>query len=285
MTAVTGRNLRLFFRDKSAVFFALLTSLIIIGLYVLFLGDMWVETFQDFTGVREFMDNWVMAGLTAISSVTAGFSAFGTMIGDRSRGIVKDLYAAPVRRRSLAGGYVLSAFLIGYILSLFTLFLAEAYIVARGGAFMNGQALLRVLAILFLSDLSNTAMVFFITSLISGENAFSAVGTVVGTLIGFLTGIYIPIGSLPEPVRWAVRLFPPSHGACLLRREMMEPSLARSFENVPSAYYRQVRQILGVDFSFGGEILPEWGSVLILAGSGALFFLLAVWRLSRRKRA
>ena len=34
------RNLRLFFRDKMSVFFSLLSVFIIIGLYVLFLGDM-----------------------------------------------------------------------------------------------------------------------------------------------------------------------------------------------------------------------------------------------------
>ena len=38
------RNLLLFFRDKSAVFFSLLSVFIIIGLYALFLGDVVVAS-------------------------------------------------------------------------------------------------------------------------------------------------------------------------------------------------------------------------------------------------
>ena len=33
------RNIRLFFRDKTSVFFSFLSVLIIVGLYALFLGD------------------------------------------------------------------------------------------------------------------------------------------------------------------------------------------------------------------------------------------------------
>ncbi len=42
MNLFIGRNLKLFFRDKSAVFFSLLAVFIIIGLYRFFLGDAWV---------------------------------------------------------------------------------------------------------------------------------------------------------------------------------------------------------------------------------------------------
>ncbi|HCD44303.1 MAG TPA: ABC transporter, partial [Lachnoclostridium sp.] len=39
MRVFIERNLKLFFRDRSAVFFYLLSVFIIIGLYALFLGD------------------------------------------------------------------------------------------------------------------------------------------------------------------------------------------------------------------------------------------------------
>ncbi|MDD4543026.1 MAG: ABC transporter permease, partial [Clostridia bacterium] len=41
MIVFTKRNLMVFFKDKSAVFFSLLATLIIVALYLLFLGDTW----------------------------------------------------------------------------------------------------------------------------------------------------------------------------------------------------------------------------------------------------
>ena len=41
---LTGRNLKLYLRDKGAVFFSLLSMLIVIGLMVFFLGDMSVNS-------------------------------------------------------------------------------------------------------------------------------------------------------------------------------------------------------------------------------------------------
>jgi multidrug/hemolysin transport system permease protein len=46
MRAFTVRNLKVFFRDKSSVFFSLLSAIIIIGLYVLFLGDVGRAAFR-----------------------------------------------------------------------------------------------------------------------------------------------------------------------------------------------------------------------------------------------
>lgn len=52
MGAFISRILKLYFRDKTAVFFSLLSSFIIIGLYILFLGDTYTSEFNHITGVR-----------------------------------------------------------------------------------------------------------------------------------------------------------------------------------------------------------------------------------------
>ena len=44
MWAMTKRNLKVFFRDRSSVFFSLLAVFIIIALYAVFLGDTSVLT-------------------------------------------------------------------------------------------------------------------------------------------------------------------------------------------------------------------------------------------------
>jgi len=278
------RNLKIFFRDKSTVFFSLLASFIIIGLYVLFLGDMWTSNFDQYVNAREMMDNWIMAGLLAVTSVTTTMGAFGIMVNDRVKKINKDIYSSPVSRKKIAGGYIISAFLIGLILSLVTLVLAQLYIVSGGGSLMSFSTFLKVVLLIILADLTNTSMMFFITSFFASENAFSTVSTIIGTLIGFVTGIYLPIGILPEAVQWVIKLFPPSHAAVLMRQVMMAEAMDVSFAGAPVEYVSEFKEILGVSMKFGNT---EPGAILhvaVLIAAAALFFVLAVINISRKKR-
>lgn len=283
MLNITLRNLRLFFRDKSAVFFSLLASLIIIGLYVLFLGDVWSGSMTDIVNSRELMDNWIMAGLLAITSITTTMGAFGTMVTDKSKKISKDFYVAPIKRSSIAGGYILSAFIIGLVMSLFTLILAEIYIIAEGGKLLSPQALLKVIGLLILADFTNTSIVFFITSFFTSDAAFNTGSTIIGTLIGFLTGIYLPIGMLPAAVQWVVKVFPPSHAAALLKQTMM-PELISAAGVIPTEYTAGIKETLGFVLKFGDTQVSALASIAILIGTGLLFFFLAVLNVSRKKR-
>ncbi|HKL94140.1 MAG TPA: ABC transporter permease, partial [Clostridia bacterium] len=77
------RNFKLFFKDKASVFFSLMSVLIIIGLYALFLGDVWTSGLA-FDGARDIMDNWIVAGLLAVTSITTTMGAYGTMVEDKA---------------------------------------------------------------------------------------------------------------------------------------------------------------------------------------------------------
>ena len=278
------RNLLVFFKDKSSVFFSLLSVFIIIGLYALFLGDVWTSSFSDLTGVRYLMDSWIVAGLLAVTSVTTTMGAFGIMVEDKSNKIIKDIRSSPIPRASIAGGYVLGAFVIGMIMCLVTLVLAEVYILSNGGALLGWAALLKVFGLLLLSTFSNTAMVLFFVSFFKSNNAFATASTIIGTIIGFLTGIYLPIGELPDAVQWVIRVFPPSHSAVLLRQVMMADPLAATFAGIPAEYLEGFKETMGVVFKFGDTTVTPLMSMGILALSGLLFLGLSILNLSRKKK-
>lgn len=283
MIAFAVRNLRIFFRDRAAVFFSLLAVFIIIGLYALFLSDVWTAELEGFTGVRYMMDSWIMAGLLAVTSVTTTMGAFGVMVEDRSKKIYKDFSVTPVRRGSLAGGYVISAVTIGIIMSVITLILAELYIVSGGGELLDAGAMLKTLGMIVFSTIANTSMVLLIVSFFKSANAYATACTVIGTLIGFLTGIYMPIGNLPEGVQWVVKCFPPSHSALLFRRIMMESPVSQSFSGAPAEVTDGFMHQMGVVFDFGGTDASPWVSVAVLAVSAAVFYALSVYVMSRKK--
>ena len=283
MIAFAVRNLRIFFRDRAAVFFSLLAVFIIIGLYALFLSDVWTAELEGFTGVRYMMDSWIMAGLLAVTSVTTTMGAFGVMVEDRSKKIYKDFSVTPVRRGSLAGGFVIRAVTIGIIMSVITLILAELYIVSGGGELLDAGAMLKTLGMIVFSTIANTSMVLLIVSFFKSANAYATACTVIGTLIGFLTGIYMPIGNLPEGVQWVVKCFPPSHSALLFRRIMMEAPVSQSFSGAPEEVTDGFMHQMGVVFDFGGTDASPWVSVAALAVSAAVFYALSVYVMSRKK--
>ena len=284
MIAFTKRNLKVFFRDRTSVFFSLLAVFIIIGLYVLFLGDVWSGSLKGLTGARFLMDSWIMAGLLAVTSVTTTMGAFGTMIDDKAKKISKDFYSSPIKRSSLAAGYIISSYIIGVIMTLITVVLAECYIVANGGELMSFLTLCKVIGLILLSTLTNTSLILFIVSFFKSTNAFATASTIIGTLIGFLTGIYLPVGQLPNAVGWVVKVFPVSHSAILMRQIMMEIPLSKTFAGAPADAAETFKQFMGVTVKYGDTTASALVSIGILVLSAVVFFLLAMWNLSRKKK-
>lgn len=284
MIGFTKRNLLVYFKDRSSVFFSMLSVLIIIGLYVLFLGDLWVSSFEQFPGARFVVDSWLMSGIVAVTSVTSTMGAFGTMVEDRVRKISKDIVVSPLNRRSIAGGYILSSYLIGVIMSLVTLVLAEVYVVLRGGALLSLPALIKVLGLILLSCFMNTSMIFFITSFFKSMGAFSTASTIIGTLIGFLTGMYVPIGQFPEAVQWVVKLFPVSHSVVLFKQVMMAEPIAVAFAGAPSQVTQDFMETMGVVFKFGDTQVSTAASLAIIAATALVFSALSVYRMTRKSK-
>jgi len=154
--------------------------------------------------------------------------------------------------------------------------LTELYVVSAGGRLLPAGALLRSLAVLLLAVLCSSAMVFCLVSLFQTSGAFGTASMIVGTMIGFLTGIYIPIGSLPEGVQSVIRLFPPTHAAALLRQIMMEVPMNEVFAGAPPSVARDFSTKLGVELTFFGEPASAGFSLLFLAVTTLGFLGLAM---------
>ena len=279
MIPLAIRNLKLYFRDRTAVFFSLLAVFIIIGLYVLFLGDTITADLTEIKGARFLMDSWIMAGLLAVTSVTTTMGAASVVVDDQSKGVAKDFHCSPLTRTSIVGGYLISTIIVGVIMSMVALVLAEVYILVNGGGLLPVLAMLKVIGLVLLSVIASGSMVFFLISFFKTQNAFAVASTIIGTLIGFLTGIYVPISVLPSPVQAVIRVFSISHAPALFRQVFMEVPLAQSFMGAPPEIVAEFKTSLGVVFQFGDYTLGAFGSIWILILTALVFFALGVWRM------
>ena len=284
MISFVSRNLKVFFRDKTAVFFSLLAVLIVLGLYIFFLGDVWVDSFPNIKGVKNLMNCWIIAGLIGVTSVTANMGAFGTMIEDKSKNKIKDFYVSPIKKSKIVGGYIISSFIVGSMMSVVTLIISQIYLVYSGVDVLNFKELTEVFLIILMTSLSNSAMILFIVSLFSSEKAFSTASTIVGTLIGFITGIYLPISMLPDSVQIIVKLFPTSHGISILRQIFMKKQIDISFADVPTNYINEFKESMGVVYYINDKLVSNTTSIFILIASTIIFFFLAVLILYKKKK-
>lgn len=283
MISFTKRNLKIYFRDKGCVFFSLLSVFIILALYIFFLGNTWSGKLGALPNKQEMMNHWIMAGILAVAGFTTAQGILASMVRDRSDNILKDFYVSPVKRMTLAAGYWLSGFVVSNIMTLIALTAAEIYIVAEGGTMISWRYLVYLILFMLLANFMNTSIVLFLLSLFKSMNAYSAASIIVGTLIGFLTGIYVPIGSFSDSIQWIIKCFPISQSAAVYRQLMMHASMESTFEGVPTDVVTELKEHLGIFFTYGDYTLGMAGSMVIIAVTGVLFFFLS-WVVLGKKR-
>ncbi len=282
MFHLANRNLILFFRDKSAVCLSFLAEVIVVVLYALFIRDNLLKQFSDMKHAKLLMDTWMIAGILGITSVTTTMGAYGIMVEDRAKGIWRDFLITPVKRYQMVGGYMLAAFFIGVIMSAFVLMLSGIYIRRAYHVALFYKNGVKLLGIIMLTTLSNASMVIFVVSFLKSSNALASCCTIIGSLIGFLTGIYLPMGNLPDAVQKVIRSFPLSHGVVLFRKLLMNPLLKDSFGNENPAQ-EVFMNVMGIQFVQGKKIVPFSASIIVLLFSGLFFGVLTVFRMTRMK--
>ncbi|MCL2563156.1 MAG: ABC transporter permease [Oscillospiraceae bacterium] len=274
------RNVLLFFRDKASVFFSLLGTLIILMLYILFLGNMMEEGLRQTLGfdsdlIRPVMASIVMAGMVAVTSVSGCLGALETRVADRGTA-GRDFFTSPISRGKLTRGYMLGSAVVGLVMTLVTLVISMAYIAISGGGLPELGDLGRLALTLVLSVLCANSMMFLITAFVKTDAAFSALSALFGSMLGFIMGVFIPIGTMPAAVQWVIRLFPMSHAAAMFRQIMADGPLEALFAGAPPEYLQNFREVYGIVYTYGDYTGSFWFSAAVLAGFTLVFYFLSV---------
>ncbi|MGP6145839.1 ABC transporter permease [Jeotgalibaca sp. A122] len=284
MIPIIRRNVLVFLRDRTSVFFSLLAILIIFALYILFLGENYQSGLLDgLDGAQYLMDTWLVGGILAAASITTTMGAFSIMVEDKSKQIFKDFSSSPIRTSKLTAGYLFGAFIVGLFMTLLALFVGELFIIFNGGEWLSLLDTVNVIGLIILSVITNTAFVYFPVSFMQSENAFGTMSSVIGTLTGFLAGIYLPIGILPPVIQTVVKLFPVSHSASLLRQTMTRDAVDKVFQEAPMEAREGFEQFMGIRFEWNGTEISPWLSFLYLSVMAIVFYLLSIWSFKRKK--
>lgn len=281
MMSLARRNVLCYFRDRASVVFSLMAVIIVVMLYLLFLRNMLVESYPDMEGMPQLIDAWVLAGILGIVPVTTSAGSLQTMVEDRASGRIRDILVTPMTSAQIAGGYIISTFIVGLVMSTITLAVCVAYLAATGCP-LSASGVIISAVLLVPSSLSGSIVVYAMTSFLRSTGAFSGFFTVVSVLIGFLAGIYMPMGTMPAAMQTIGTLVPASHMAALFRDSLAGDALDGVFAGAPAETMDSFRAEMGFDLSLGGLQFDAGTSMLYVLGITALFFVIAVMGLRRR---
>ncbi len=295
--ALTGRNLKTYFRDKGAVFFSLLSMIIVICLMLFFLGDMNINSvtsaLSDFPGRDAAKDAknaelivlaWTCAGILSINAVTVTLGNYSVMIKDRVSGKLNSIYTAPVSRTTIAASYITSAWLASLVICILTLFITEFYCVSKGMEWFSFQTHLQLIGMIMVNSFAYAGLMYVLANLVKTEGAWSGLGTVIGTLVGFLGGIYIPIGGLSASVGTIMKCLPVIYGTSMFRSIMTEDIVEKTFAGLPEELLTVYREEMGITLTVFDKnigITEEW---LLLLICGILFLIIGVCMLKYSKK-
>lgn len=280
--SLAKRNVLCYFRDRAAVVFSMMAVIIVIMLYLLFLRNMLIESYPDMDGMSNLIDAWVMAGILGIVPVTASAGSLQTMVEDRSTGRIRDVLVTPMPSSEIACGYILSTFIVGLAMSAMAMVVCVAYLAATGCP-LSTSGLAVTAALLIPSSLSGSIIIYAITSFFRSTGAFSGFFTIVSILIGFLAGIYMPTGTMPAGMQAASGIVPASHMASLFRDSLAGDALDSVFAGAPAETVAEFRHDMGFDLSLGGFAFDAASSMAFVLIATAVFFIIAVAGIRRRR--
>lgn len=286
--AICSRNFKIYIRDAGSIFFSFLSMLIVIGLMLLFLGDVTIDGVlkaveqipgrnydNDMEAAKNIIFLWTTAGILAINSATVTLAFYSNMIKDRNGNRLNSIMVMPIRRGTIVAGYIVSAWVVSSVMGLIALGIIEVIGVCNGIELFAFATQIKIVLIILLNSLVYSSVMYFFASIIKTEGAWSGFGIVVGTLVGFLGGIYFPIGSLSDTVATVVKCFPVIYGTSMYRNVMMDSLETSFFEGCPEPVRQIFDEEMGINLTFFEKNLSITEQAVILLTIGAVFALLS----------
>ncbi len=283
LRALVARNCKIFFRDKGVFFPSLLAPLILLFLFIAFLGNVYRDSIRSVVAgfpipnglVESIAGGWLVSSLIAVSAVAIAFTAATVMVQDRALGRADDFAVAPVSPGILALAYFLSTFLVTALICFVALAAGFVYLAVVGWHLSVWDVAASLLDTLLLV-LFGTALASLVCNFVHSQGGVTAIEATVSAAYGFLCGAYMPFGNLAPWLRDVLMLLPGSYGTGLLHLHLMGGAIdAVTGEGVPEALAAALKK--GFDCTlecFGAEVpIGVCYLVLILA----IALLLAVY--------
>ena len=228
------RNVLLFFKDWQSILFSLLTSIIVLVLYLLFLKGTFVSAIQrameQYPGLASmvpqkdiamFANLFLLSGILGSAMISVPFSCITVLVKDRANKVDYDILATPMKREQIIFAYFVSAVLTSTLLTDIILAVGLIGIRMQGNMYLNASQVVKAFSIVALGSISASAIFMIIVLFFKTVSACEAFFGILSAASGFVIGAYIPISQFSNEVQTVCNLFPASQITIMLRNILL----------------------------------------------------------------
>ncbi|HHW69271.1 MAG TPA: ABC transporter permease [Tenericutes bacterium] len=283
------RNIKIYLRDPLAVFFSFLSTIILMMIYILFLGNIGGDELGALltnNEMRFLIYSQMMAGIIVLNTLTIPLGNLGSIVTDFEDNKMDAFMVTPVKRYKIIFGYYIASLIITFVLSLLFWILAVIVLGLVTGIFFPFKIIITIIPIILLFVFISTSFMILLTTFIKSVNAFGAVSGIFGSLIGFISGIYIPLSSSsPQILKNISSVIPFTHMTIWVKGILLEPSYQTILnktngnqavvDSVKDGFGANELGLLGLDISLPILII---GAALL----SVILLLYSTYRLNKR---
>ena len=228
------RNVLLFFKDWQSILFSLLTSIIVLVLYLLFLKGTFVSAIQSameqYPGLASmvpqkdidmFANLFLLSGILGSAMISVPFSCITVVVKDRANKVDYDILATPMKRGQIIFAYFVSAVLTSILLNSIILAVGLIGIRMQGNMYLNISQVIKAFSIVALGSISASAIFMIVVLFFKTVSACEAFFGILSAASGFVIGAYIPISQFSNEVQTVCNLFPASQITIMLRNILL----------------------------------------------------------------
>lgn len=277
------RHTVLFFKDKGRFLTALITPIVLIVLYMTFLGTVYHDSLDSIVKyfdisqntIDAFVNGYLFSSLLAVSCVTVSFCSNMIMVQDKADHKVKDLLIAPVSQTTLALSYFVSTLIITMIINI-TALLACFIVLGTSHWILPIQDILYCLFDIFLLTLFGTSLSSIINYFLTTQGQISAVSSIVSAGYGFLCGAYMPISQFTPAVRTFIKFLPGTYGTSLIRNHLLRSLFTKLGTRVPADAMDVIHQSFDTSFTLMGHTVTQTMMYLIMIITCVILLLIYI---------
>ena len=224
---LTIRNIKVYLKDRQAVFFSLLTPLIVFCLYVLFLRGSFVSGLENSLGeavnyvsktdINMFANMLLLSGVIGSSVITVSYSSLTTIVSDKENKIDYDISVTPVSRPCIIISYLMAAFVCSFMVSVLLLLGSVIVVSLLGDIYLGFIDIIKLIGLTTLGSLSATALLMIMVMLFKTSSQAGAFQGLLCAAVGFIIGAYIPMSQFSSTVQTLANIFPGSHITAMYR--------------------------------------------------------------------
>ncbi|WP_022765945.1 ABC transporter permease [Butyrivibrio sp. XPD2006] len=265
---LTKRNMLVFFTDKGTLFFSMLTPMIILLLYILFLKNSLLSALQNAAiglenlvaakDMAQFVNGLLLTGIISSALITIPYNALEIIVRDREDRVDLDMLSTPVKRFEIILSYFCAAVISAFMQAMIVLAVGIGILSMSGDMYLSAADIVKLVGAVFLGTVSSTSVFMVVMMFFKSMGTCGAFMGILSAVSGFVIGAYMPLSEFNKGIQNVCNLVPAT-GITVLIRNYLTGGILRHMDECiggldGGAFMKAMVDIFSYNTVVGGEI-------------------------------